>query len=340
MMRQLTLGAVFVLSACQATPLISSSASAPAALQSFGNASELPLEKWYTEVFNEHDLNRNGFIEPQEIPHAPSTFAKQDRNKDGRLSLAEALPDHGYLTQTQTRLQKELRTWHQEQHMRTSFSSFQKSFIDEVNQLSQEPQTQIQPSQHNIPVLLVPGYAEPSWYFMYGMYRDLKKAGFAVEGINLFPNFAPAQEQARKVKARVEHMLKKYKAQKVHLVVHSYGGLISRYFIQNMGGQSLVSNLVTVATPHQGTYAAHLGPGESASQMEPGSDFLKALNNQGFTRPGIKYGSVWTNLDEIVLPPKHAIMPDSTVYYVPWRGHLTIMFSDKTYEAIRAELLG
>lgn len=188
------------------------------------------------------------------------------------------------------------------------------------------------------PVLLVPGYAEPSWYFMYGLYRHLKKSGWQVEGINLFPNFATAEEQAKKIQTRIEDMKARYGVSQVELVVHSFGGLISRYYIQNMGGAAHVRNLVTIATPHQGTYVAYFGPGKSADQLKYKSPFIQALNAKGYAYPPVKYTSIWSNIDEIVIPQRSAVMPDSTVHQVPWTGHLSILFSKRTYAHVLAAL--
>jgi pimeloyl-ACP methyl ester carboxylesterase len=40
---------------------------------------------------------------------------------------------------------------------------------------------------------------------------------------------------------------------KITLMAHSMGGLVSRYFIENLGGNAVVEHLVTIGTPHQGT---------------------------------------------------------------------------------------
>ncbi|MGE3724028.1 MAG: alpha/beta fold hydrolase [Candidatus Sericytochromatia bacterium] len=346
----LTLLAIVVLMlACQ--PLQAPMAPANSvALRSQNTASSILsrfVQNQYHFVFDEHDKNRNGFIEPAEIPHAAQSFGKYDSNRDGALSPAEILPTPTFLRAQSEALAKDLRQSQTPQQedpqlqlpFEKEFSRLESGFIREVEVMRSLAQTSL-PSLATkpIPVLLVPGYAEPSWYFMYGIYRDLKKAGYAVEGINLFPNFASAEEQALKVKAKAEAMMKQYGSPKIHLVVHSFGGLISRHYIQNMGGSAVVDQLVTIATPHLGTYAAFLGPGESAVQLRPESAFLKKLNAQGFAYPPVKYTSIWSNLDEIVLPPKHSIMPDSQVFYVPWTGHLTIMFSQRTYTAIRQVL--
>jgi len=346
-----TLLVIFLLTsllACQALP-----GQQPAALPGLNPASrvqpmlrsqsqaqdwEQALRQEYQQVFAEHDSNRNGSIEPSEVAHAPRAFAAFDRNRDQRLSPAETLPEPRYLALILDLLtQPVARAPQANEDPRLELPSPQElaRFRQEIEQHGDQVQTR----QQAYPVLLVPGYAEPSWYFMYGIYRDLKKQGWAVEGLNLFPNFASAEEQALKVQARIEQMRQRYGVDKIDLVVHSFGGLISRYYIQEMGGTATVRNLVTIATPHHGTYSAYLGPGESAVQLRPDSDFLKKLNAQGYAYPPVRYTSIWSNVDEIVLPPSNAVMPDSEVHYVPWTGHLTIMFSQRTYGFVRQALL-
>src|SRR5688572_19753710 len=48
---------------------------------------------------------------------------------------------------------------------------------------------------------------------------------------------------------------------KFDLVGFSMGGLVSRYYVQRLGGLKRVEHFVTMATPHQGTKMAWLHPG-------------------------------------------------------------------------------
>ncbi|NLE03899.1 MAG: alpha/beta fold hydrolase, partial [Crenarchaeota archaeon] len=44
---------------------------------------------------------------------------------------------------------------------------------------------------------------------------------------------------------------------KVDIVGHSMGGLIARYYIENLGHSSRVAKLITIGTPHWGSYMAN-----------------------------------------------------------------------------------
>ena len=39
----------------------------------------------------------------------------------------------------------------------------------------------------------------------------------------------------------------------IHIVAHSMGGLVSRYFIENLGGHEIVQHLIMLGTPNSGS---------------------------------------------------------------------------------------
>jgi len=71
-------------------------------------------------------------------------------------------------------------------------------------------------------------------------------------------------------------------AAKVAIVTHSMGSLSARYYVLNLGGDGLVSALVSLGGPNHGTSTAAacaLFFGQpSCVEMMPNSTFLAALN--------------------------------------------------------------
>ena len=104
---------------------------------------------------------------------------------------------------------------------------------------------------------------------------------------------------------QVEQVCELTGADRVHVVGHSLGGLIARYYVQRRGGDERVDTLVTLGTPHRGTVAAYLLPTGLARQLRPGSALLEELDEPA---PGCrtKFVSVWTPSDQIVLPQSNA----------------------------------
>ena len=81
------------------------------------------------------------------------------------------------------------------------------------------------------------------------------------------------------------------------------GGLVSRYYVQRLGGMNRVGRLITISTPHRGTYWALANGNVGSRQMRPGSEFLRELNRDAGVLERVQHASIWTPLDLMILPP-------------------------------------
>ena len=95
--------------------------------------------------------------------------------------------------------------------------------------------------------------------------------------------------------------------EKFALVAFSMGGLVSRYYLQHLGGAERCEEFITVSTPHHGTKVAYTYPTKGAFQMRPGSDFLKDLESTESTLGEIPITSYRTPMDLIILPTSSSI---------------------------------
>ncbi|MFP6876936.1 MAG: alpha/beta fold hydrolase [Roseibacillus sp.] len=88
------------------------------------------------------------------------------------------------------------------------------------------------------------------------------------------------------------------------VVAFSMGGLVARYYLQELGGAARCKGLYTIATPHNGTYTAYLYPGLGAKQMRPESAFLASLKKGASIFEDIPATSYRSPLDVVMLPTK------------------------------------
>lgn len=88
------------------------------------------------------------------------------------------------------------------------------------------------------------------------------------------------------------------------LVAFSMGGLVSRHYLQNLGGAARCRGFHTIATPHNGTWTAYLYPGIGTRQMRPDSSFLSALNDGDAVFDRIPTTSYRTPFDGAIVPSR------------------------------------
>lgn len=105
---------------------------------------------------------------------------------------------------------------------------------------------------------------------------------------------------------------------KISVVGFSMGGLVSRYYLQNLGGAGRCQQLITIASPHAGTHMAKCYPSKGAFQMRPGSDFLKRLQATEHRLGKMPVVSYRTPFDLMILPSTSSRWPraDNRVYPV------------------------
>jgi triacylglycerol lipase len=91
------------------------------------------------------------------------------------------------------------------------------------------------------------------------------------------------------------------------LVAFSMGGLVSRYYLQHLGGAERCKEFITISTPHHGTNVAYTYPSKGAFQMRPGSDFIRDLGETESTLGDIPITSYRTPMDLIILPTNSSV---------------------------------
>ena len=93
----------------------------------------------------------------------------------------------------------------------------------------------------------------------------------------------------------------------ISVVGFSMGGIVSREYLQHLGGAKRCETLITVSSPHHGTQLAWLYPTRGVEQMRPGSQFLSDLAKSEDILDGIQITSYRSPLDLVIVPPRSSI---------------------------------
>ena len=127
--------------------------------------------------------------------------------------------------------------------------------------------------------------------------------------------------------------------QPVDLLGFSMGGLVSRYYIQRLGGAERVARFVTVSAPHQGSWLAYGRWNPGCQQMRPNSPFIQNLNQDLRVLSQIEFTSIWTPYDLMIVPAESSRLPVGQEIKVPVLTHSGMLTSKNSLVAIRSALM-
>ncbi len=156
-------------------------------------------------------------------------------------------------------------------------------------------------SNLNNPVVMVHGLGDTNAKLR-SISNCLQDLGRKVHSINLQPNDGTARLEvsAQQLQDFIDQQLPA--AQKFDLIGFSMGGLVTRYYLQRLGGIDRVEHYVTIAAPHQGTLAAYFSQRPGCVQMRPDSEFIQDLQQDVHLLSQVKFTSIWTPFDLMILP--------------------------------------
>ncbi len=177
------------------------------------------------------------------------------------------------------------------------------------------------------PIILVHGVVDNRSVFTL-LRRGLRKRGFGrVVTLNYSRFTADIRTVAQRLADLVEDVVRETGYERVHVVGHSMGGFIGRYYVQCMGGDKRVHTLVTLGSPHSGSTPARYVPAGVFRQMKPGSQIIREFDKPA---PGCstRFLAVWSDLDQVIIPKRNAriIHPDLNArnVFVRGVGHMSL----------------
>ncbi len=188
-----------------------------------------------------------------------------------------------------------------------------------------------------LPVVLVHGIWNTAAIFS-PLKNYLAHNGWRVHALSMTPNNgdAPIEALARQVANFVNASLGPQQA--FHLIGFSMGGLISRYYLQRLGGLTRVKKFIAISAPHQGTALALGSYRQGIKQMRPHSPFLADLNKDIHRLKAIQIFSFWTPFDLLILPPWHSQLPFGQVHCLNISSHNKMIRDIKGLTAINNAL--
>lgn len=158
--------------------------------------------------------------------------------------------------------------------------------------------------------------------------QRLRDAGVPCIAIDLEPPFGSIDAYAPLVERAVQQLETATSVPPV-IIAHSMGGLAVRVWLDRYRADARVDRVVTVGTPHHGTWVGRAGLAINAHQMALGSTWLTDLARREPRSRYARFTCYYSHCDNIVFPASSATLPGADNRHVSAVAHVDLVYHER-----------
>jgi len=159
--------------------------------------------------------------------------------------------------------------------------------------------------------------------------RELMTLNIPYTSVNLEPVFGSIADYVPVIEEAVQRAERLTGLPPV-LVCHSMGGLAARAWLAHGSpAAQRVCQVITIGTPHYGTWISRFSRMPNARQMRQKHEWLGALSTGEIAAMAVPYSRFvcwYSNADNIVFPASTAMLPGADNRHVPGVAHVALAF--------------
>jgi triacylglycerol lipase len=188
------------------------------------------------------------------------------------------------------------------------------------------------------PIILIHGVIDNRSIFTL-LRRSLRGRGFGrMYALNYSPFTDDIADVAERLGTLIDDVCEQTGYERVHIIGHSMGGLVARYYVQRLGGDRHVHTVCSLGTPHCGTWPANYVPWPVIRQT---GDIIEALAEPA---PGCRtrFIAFWSDLDQLVIPQRNARIVHADLrarnVFIKGVGHMSLPVDRRVVHEISTAL--
>jgi pimeloyl-ACP methyl ester carboxylesterase len=167
--------------------------------------------------------------------------------------------------------------------------------------------------------------------------KRLQGSGHAFVALSLEPVFGSIDDYTLQIQAAVQQVTQVTGMPPV-LVCHSMGGLAARAWLQTLRADSQVHHIVTIGSPHQGTWLARFSRSLNGQQMRLASSWQAQLDIGMPAGRRALFTCWYSSSDNIVFPTTSATLPGADNRLIRGQAHVQMAFAPQLVDATLALL--
>jgi pimeloyl-ACP methyl ester carboxylesterase len=155
--------------------------------------------------------------------------------------------------------------------------------------------------------------------------KEMRARGHPFVAVNLEPVFGSIDEYVPLVDDAVERITRATGLPPV-LVCHSMGGLAARAWLRSNSADARVHHVITIGSPHHGTWLAKFSQVKNGRQMRLQSDWLRQLEQGAGAKDHANFTCWYSNCDNIAFPASTATLAGADNRLVRGAAHVDLGF--------------
>ncbi len=163
--------------------------------------------------------------------------------------------------------------------------------------------------------------------------KRMRAQGVPFIAVNLEPLFDSISRYVDTIEAAIQR-IERATGRRPVIVAHSMGGLAVRAWLDKFGADERVHRVITVGTPHSGTWLARYGRTVNSREMSLKSPWLLGLTGQSSVRRHALFTCFYSNCDNIVFPASTATLVGADNHHVPATAHVHMAFQAAVFNEV------
>jgi triacylglycerol esterase/lipase EstA (alpha/beta hydrolase family) len=164
--------------------------------------------------------------------------------------------------------------------------------------------------------------------------RELRAAQVPAIAVNLEPVFGSIDAYIPILEAAVRRLELATGLEPV-IVAHSMGGLATRAWLASAGNDARVHRVITLGTPHHGTWMARYAATLNSRQMQQLGPWLTQLAAREPAARYARFTCFYGHCDNIVFPPSTATLPGADNRHLEAVAHVHMTYQPSVFSEVR-----